>query len=99
MRLKLRCIRPAVFDSFDMEASYSPNETVYATISDHGDVYLSKTPNGVYCGPYNPSDVGEYFVSDFDEDEYYKHCKQARNVKIYTDGVLFATADDVVYFE
>lgn len=99
MRLKLRCIKHAVFDGLDVCACYSPNETVYATIGNNGDMYLSKTPKGVYCGPYNPSDVGEYFVSDFDEDEYYKHCKQARNVKVYTDGVVLETADNVVYFE
>ena len=99
MRLKLRCIKSAIFDGIDVWANYLPNDTAYATISDHGDVYLSRTPNGVYCGPYNPSDVGEYFVSDFDEDEYYKHCKQAYNVKIYTDGVVLATEDSAVYFE
>lgn len=99
MRLKLKCIKPATFDFLDEEACYSPNDTVYASIHDNGDMYLSKTLKGVYCGPYNPSDVGEYFVSDFDEDEYYKHCKQARNVKLYTDGVVLATAANAIYFE
>lgn len=100
MRLKLRCVKTAVFDFLDEEAHYSPNDTIYAEIHDNGDMYLSKTPHGVYCGPYNPSDIGEYFVSEFDEDEYYKHCKQARNVSMYdANGLVIATADNVVYFE
>lgn len=99
MQLKLKCIKYVIFDGPNVWSSYCPNDTAYATIHDNGDVYLSKTPKGIYCGPYRPSDVGEYFVSDFDEDKYYKHCKHAYNVKIYTDGTLLATADNAIYFE
>lgn len=99
MKLKLRCVKPVAFTNATTTTSYYPDEIAYARINDNGDMYLTRNNSELYWGPYNPSDIGRYFVSEFDEDEYRKHCRVAYNAKIYVDDTMIASCNHVVYFE
>lgn len=95
MRLKLRCVKTAILGRNNtVVLKFQPNDEAYAIVSSYGEWHLSDKADGVYYGPFDVYYFKDCFVSDFDKEEYEKHFKPIRHVKMYdTEGNLIAEAE------
>lgn len=88
MDLKLLCVESITLQQPDCIMEIQEGDIVNAYAGSDGIrfEYIDEDNERVYGYPYMYEDVGNYFISAFDEDRYNKIYHKAYNCTMYFDG-------------